>query len=52
MVEALWEVLQIIGLLYCAGVGLLMCCIYLIMLIRLTDYAIHFDDPEDEENKE
>jgi len=40
MIDTLRLALEIIGLIYCTAVGLMMCCIYLIILIRLTDYAI------------
>lgn len=46
MIEALKELFAIIGVLYCAGVGLMMCCMYMVLLIRLTDYWRHYDDPE------
>ncbi len=37
-------ILAAIGVLYCTVIGLMMMCVYLIILIRLTDYATHFDD--------
>jgi hypothetical protein len=49
---SLYIILQVIGLIYCTVIGLMMMCVYLIILIRLTDYAIHFDDCNDNDNNE
>lgn len=44
MGEVVWKLIQIIGLIYCTAVGLMAVCMFLIIWIRLTDYAIHSDD--------
>ncbi len=52
MGELIVELLKVIGLIYCTIVGLMMIVIYLFLLIRLTDYAIHSDDYNDFDDKE
>ena len=51
-IESLYLILKAIGLLYCTGIGLMMVCAHLIILIRLTDYAIQADARADYDNKE
>lgn len=48
MAATIIELLKLAGALYCVGIALMCICLYIIILVRLTDYYIHPDEEDHE----